>query len=57
MIKTNNSLLQTLNLMQTINQGIVNAIKCSAWLRGWLKFSTTLRPEDMKEQQKQFTEN
>lgn len=38
----------TLNLIQTINQGIINAIKSSARLRGWLKFNQTLRPEDIK---------
>lgn len=38
----------TLNLIQTVNQGIVNAIKSSARLRGILKYSTTLRPEDLK---------
>jgi HK97 family phage portal protein len=44
----------TLNLIQTINQGIINAIKSSARLRGWLKFTSTLRPEDLKAQRDQF---
>lgn len=44
----------TLNLINTVNQGIVNAIKSSARLRGWLKFSQTLRPEDLKKQRDQF---
>ena len=44
----------TLDLMQTINQGITNAIKSSARLRGWLKFNTTLRPEDLKAQRDGF---
>jgi HK97 family phage portal protein len=44
----------TLNLIQTINQGIVNAIKSSARLRGFLKFTQTLRPEDIKKQRDQF---
>lgn len=44
----------TLNLMNTINQGIVNSIKSSARLRGWLKFNTTLRPEDLKIQKDNF---
>ena len=43
-----------LDLINTINQGIVNAIKSSAMLRGWLKFNTTLRPEDLKEQRDRF---
>jgi len=44
----------TLDLLQTINQGISNAIKSSARLRGWLKFTSTLRPEDLKAQRDQF---
>ena len=44
----------TLNLINTINQGITNAIKSSARLRGWLKFTSTLRPEDLKKQRDQF---
>lgn len=44
----------TLNLIQTINQGIVNAIKSSARLRGLLKFNSTTRPEDMKKYRDQF---
>lgn len=48
------ALRPTLNLIQTINQGMVNAIKSSARLRGWLKFTSTLRPEDLKKQRDQF---
>lgn len=44
----------TLNLIQTVNQGIINAIKASARLRGWLKFTSTIRPEDLKKQRDQF---
>jgi HK97 family phage portal protein len=44
----------TLDLINTINQGIVNAIKSSARLRGWLKYSGTLRPEDLKTQRDNF---
>jgi HK97 family phage portal protein len=47
----------TLNLIQTINQGLVNAIKSSARLRGWLKFTQTLRPEDIKAQRDQFVKD
>ena len=47
-------LKSTLDLINTINQGIVNAIKSSARLRGWLKFNQVLRPEDMKKQRDQF---
>lgn len=44
----------TLDLMRTVNQGIVNAIKSSARIRGILKFTGTLRPEDMKKQRDAF---
>jgi len=47
----------TLNLIQTINQGIINAIKSSARLRGWLKYSSTLRPEDLKAQRDNFVKD
>lgn len=44
----------TLSLMQTINQGIVNSIKSSARLRGLLKYTATIRPEDLVKQRDQF---
>lgn len=44
----------TLDLMRTVNQGIVNAIKSSARIRGILKFTGTLRPEDLKKQRDAF---
>ena len=44
----------TLNLNTTINQGIVNAVKSSAKIRGLLKFTTPLRPEDLKKQRDDF---
>ncbi len=44
----------TLSLIQTVNEGIINAIKSSARLRGFLKFTQTLRPEDLKKQRDQF---
>lgn len=47
-------LTPTLNLLTTINQGMTNAIKSSARLRGWLKFTSVLRPEDLKAQRDQF---
>jgi len=49
--------LPTLTLMQTINQGIINAIKSSARLRGLLKFTGVTRPEDMEAQRSKFVEN
>lgn len=47
-------LTPTLNLINTINQGIVNAIKSSARLRGWLKYTQTLRPDDLKRERDKF---
>jgi len=44
----------TQTLINTINQGIVNAIKSSARLRGFMKFTSTLRPEDLKKQKDEF---
>jgi HK97 family phage portal protein len=44
----------TLDLINTVNQGISNAIKSSARIRGFLKFNQTLRPEDIKEQRDKF---
>lgn len=44
----------TLSLIQTVNEGIINAIKSSARLRGFLKFTQTLRPEDLRKQRDQF---
>jgi HK97 family phage portal protein len=46
--------MPTLTLIQTVNQGIMNAIKSSARLRGFLKFTQTLRPEDLKSQRDKF---
>lgn len=44
----------TLDLINTINQGISNAIKSSARIRGWLKFNQVMRPEDLKEARDKF---
>ncbi len=48
------ALMPTLELIHTTNEGIVNAIKSSANLRGLLKFSAMLKPEDMKSQRDAF---
>jgi HK97 family phage portal protein len=48
------ALMPTLELIHTTNEGIVNAIKSSANLRGLLKFSAMLKPEDMKAQRDSF---
>lgn len=44
----------SLNVLDTANQGIVNAIKNSARIRGFLKFTQTLRPEDIRKQKDDF---
>lgn len=49
--------ISTLNLMSTINQGIANAIKSSARIRGLLKFTGSIRPEDMEAARAKFVEN
>lgn len=43
-----------MNVAVTIIQGIVNAIKSSAILRGILKFNSKLAPEDLKKQKDDF---
>lgn len=48
------ALLPTLELINTTNQGIINAVKSSAFLRGLLKFQSMLKPEDMKKQRDLF---
>lgn len=44
----------TLDLITTSNQGIINAIKSSANLRGLLKFTAMLKDEDLKKQRDNF---
>ncbi len=47
----------TLELINTTNQGIINAIKSSAVLRGLLKFTQTmLKPEDIKKERDRFVQ-
>jgi HK97 family phage portal protein len=48
------ALLPTLQLIQTTNDGIANAVKSSAFLRGILKFTSMLKPEDMKRNRDMF---
>lgn len=44
----------TLQLIQTTDEGIGNAVKTSAFIRGILKFTSMLKPEDMKKQRDLF---
>lgn len=51
------ALLPTLELLHTTSEGISNAVKSSAHLRGILKFTTAmLKPEDMKKQVDDFVD-
>lgn len=45
---------QTLNTINTANQGIANAVKSSNALRGILKSQNMLKPEDLKKKQQAF---
>lgn len=47
-------LMPTLEANNAANDGIINAVKSSARLRGILKFTTSLRPEDLVAQKNQF---
>lgn len=57
--ETNNAaLMPTLELIHTTNQGIINAVKSSANLRGLLKFTQTmLKPEEIKRHRDAFVED
>lgn len=46
-----------LDVVSTTDQGIVNAIKNSSVVRWLLKFSSPLRPDDLKQQAKDFANN
>lgn len=48
------ALTPTLDLIQTTDEGIKNAVKSSAFLRGLLKFTTMLKDSDMKKQRDAF---
>lgn len=47
----------TIQAHMSANDGIINAIKSSARLRGLLKFTQTLRPEDLLKQRDAFTKD
>lgn len=53
--EANDALMPTLELINTTNQGIINAVKSSAHLRGLLKFTQTmLKPEDIRKERDRF---
>lgn len=51
---SDNAITPTLELLNTTQQGIINAIKSSASLRGLLKFTAMLKPDDMAKQRDAF---
>ena len=51
------TLSQLMEIVTTVDQGIVKAIKNSNVIRWLLKFNQTLRPEDLKKQSKQFVDD
>ena len=51
------ALTQLMEIVTTTDQGIVNAIKNSNVIKWLLKFHTTLKPEDIKKQTKQFVDD
>ena len=52
-----NVLAPLLDVVSTTYQGIVNAIKNSSVVRWLLKFTASMRPDDLKEQTKAFADN
>lgn len=46
-----------MNCVETIDQGIIKAIKNSGVVRWLLKFTTALRPEDLKKNVQEFADN
>ena len=51
------ALAQMMEVIGTIDQGIIKAIKNSGVVRWLLKFTNSMRPEDVKENVKSFVEN
>lgn len=51
------ALTQVMDIVTTIDQGIVKAIKNGAIIRWLLKFTSALRPEDLKTNAQEFAKN
>jgi len=51
------TLAPLMNIITTTDQGIVNAIKNSAVIQWLLKFSNSMRPEDVKDNAEKFAQN
>ncbi|MED2748770.1 phage portal protein, partial [Brevibacillus porteri] len=52
---TNTAILPALDLAHTQNEGLSNAIKSNATIRGILKYNQVLSPEKLKEEKEAFT--
>ena len=51
------ALTQLMNVVSTIDQGVINAIKNSGIIRWLLKYTQSMRTEDLTEQAKNFADN
>lgn len=51
-----NALQKILDLIHTTDEGIINAIKSSAYMRGIIKFQSMLKPEDLRKSREKFVE-
>jgi HK97 family phage portal protein len=51
------ALMQLMEIVTTTDQGIINAIKNSNVIKWLLKFTTVLKPDDIKKQTKQFVDD
>lgn len=51
------ALTQVMNVVGTIDQGIINAIKNGGVVRWLLKYMSALRPEDLKRNAQEFADN
>lgn len=51
------ALTQIMNVVGTIEQGIVKAVKNGGVIRWLLKYMTSLRPEDLKQNAQEFADN
>lgn len=52
--ETNDPINSTLGVIHTTNEGLAQAVKTSAFLRGLLKFQGMLKPEDIKANRDRF---
>ena len=55
--ENNSALMPTLQMLSTVDQGIVEGVKSSATLRFMAKLAQTLKPVDIEAERKRFVEN